>query len=366
MKDTLSVVGLGRLGLPFLLSFAAKGYKMIGLDIDKNKIDKIQKNQTYLFEPEIKDLIKKYKKNITVTTEFKSAIESSSITFIVVQTPSMKNGNFSLKHIQEACNQIGKILKTKKERHTVVITSTISPGSMIKIQDELEKMSKKKVGIDIGLCYAPEFIALGQVIGDIRKPNFILIGESDKNTGKTLAKIRKSISTNNPELLRTNFINAEIAKLALNTYITTKMSFANMIARICEQSPGADAREVSNIVGSDSRVGKEYLVGSIAYGGPCFPRDNKALSGYLESINLKIQLPKAIDDFNENQNDYLYSLIKKFAKKTDVIGILGLTYKPNTNVADQSPGKLLAEMLLKSKYNVIGYDPAYKISLIIL
>jgi UDPglucose 6-dehydrogenase len=360
MKEMISVIGLGRLGLPFLLSFASEGYKVVGVDIDENKISKLHSKNTYLFEPEVIESVKKYEHNITVTTDYKLAITTTSITFIAVQTPSKTDGSFSLKYILQACREIGKILKTKKSKHTIVITSTVSPVSMKVIQRELEKYSNKKVGIDIGLCYSPEFIALGQVIEDVKNPDFILIGESDKETGNIITRVRKSICKNNPKVLRTNFINAEIAKLSLNTYLTTKMSFANMIARMCEQIPGADAQTVSDIIGTDERVGKKYLVGSVAYGGPCFPRDNRALSEYLDRIGLSISLPEVIDDFNKEQNNYLFDLIVKYAKKNDVIGILGLTYKPDTDIVEESPGKIVAQKLLKKEYKVITYDPAYK------
>src|SRR5262249_2828965 len=156
-------------------------------------------------------------------------------------------------------------------------TSTVMPGSTGgEIQAELERASGRKIGPDLGLAYNPEFIALGTVVRDMLRPDFILIGESDKQTGDLLEAIYERSCDNDPAIRRMSFVNAELTKISVNTYVTTKISYANMLAEMCDRLPGADVDVVSAAVGSDSRIGSKYIKGAIGYGGPCFPRDNKA------------------------------------------------------------------------------------------
>ncbi len=357
-KKSVSVIGLGKLGTPLAVTFASFGFKVIGVDTNKERIELLNLNKTCLYESGLDEILNKYKNNLILTTDFKKAILNSRITFIVVPTPSYKMGDFSLKHIFNALNQMAETLKEKNQWHLVVITSTVSPYSMEKkIKPYLEKISGKKIGKNIGLCYSPELIALGSVIKNLTHPDFILIGESDKKSGDILSKIRKSICKNNPPIIRTNFINAEIIKIALNSYITTKISFANMIARVCEKTLGADTDVVTSTLGLDSRIGPKYLTGALGFGGPCFPRDNLAFNQFIKSLSLNIKLPYIVHQFNQDQIKSLIEIIFKYADRETIVGILGLSYKPNTNVIDESQGVKLAEKLADKGFKVIAYDP---------
>lgn len=359
MKKTLSVIGLGKLGMPFLAVLASAGYRVIGTDVSLQNAQAMLCADAEIIEPQLQAYLKEHGKNITLTAAAKHAVLASEISFVIVPTPSQKNGSFSLKYIFQVCRTIGQALKTKNTRHTIVIVSTVSPKSMEKIQKMIETISGKKMGKDFGLCYSPEFIALGQVIQDLTDPDFILIGESDSQSGLLVEETRlhmcqdKGISVH-----RTRFINAEIAKLAINTYLTTKITFGNMIARIAEKTPGASAQEIVDIVGSDVRIGKAYLKGGLAYGGPCFPRDNNALSHFLKEQKVPMTLPAQIHKLNISQNDYLFQLVKKHITKHSVIGVLGLSYKPQTGVLDESPGHILSRLLKKSHLNVVAFDPS--------
>ena len=209
-----------------------------------------------------------------------------------------------------------------------------------------------------GLCYNPEFIALGSVIRDFLNPDLLLIGESDKRSGEILEDIYSRVCDNKPPAARMNFINAEITKLALNTYVTTKISFANMIARICERLPGASVDVATSALGLDSRVGSKYLKGAISYGGPCFPRDNRALAMLAEQLGIRADIAEATDKFNRSQIRWLADLVEGCLPNGGTVGGSGLTYKPDTDVIEEAAGFLLAQELAARRVSVVVFDPA--------
>jgi UDPglucose 6-dehydrogenase len=221
----------------------------------------------------------------------------------------------------------------------------------------IERASGKKVGKDIGVCYSPEFIALGTVIRDMLNPDLLLIGESDPKAGQLLTDFYLSVYDTKPYVARMAPVNAEVTKLALNTYVTTKISYANMLAQLCERLPGGNVDEVTTALGADSRIGRKYLKGSIAYGGPCFPRDNVALVSLGRRLGLTTHLPEATDTINNAQVDRLKKLATTRLPAGGTIGLLGLSYKPGTNVIERGQGFELAQSLLADGYSVVVYDP---------
>ncbi|MBI3366728.1 nucleotide sugar dehydrogenase, partial [Candidatus Roizmanbacteria bacterium] len=274
----IAIIGLGKVGLPLSVCYASKGFKVIGVDINKKRIQNLQGGKFILHEPKFSTLFQKYQNRITFSTDLEYAIKISSSIFIIVPTPSQKNGNYSLKHILEVCKRISNILRNESEWKLITVISTGIPGSMEnKIKPALENGSHKKAGVEFGLCYSPEFVALGNIIDNFFHPDFILIGQSDKKSGKILASIKMQVCDNIPPVYITNFVNAELAKIGSNTFITTKISFANMLARICEKIPGANVDSITSILSADSSIGGKRLFGSIGYSGPCYPRDNIAL-----------------------------------------------------------------------------------------
>lgn len=356
---TITVVGLGKLGAPMAACFAAKGFKVIGVDVDASKVNAINHRQAPVYEPGLQELLEAYDEQLEATTDIEDAVHRSQVTFIVVPTPSEPDGNFSLRYVLQACEGIGKALRRRDDWHLVVITSTISPLSMdTAIKPYLEEHSGKRCGLDFGLCYSPEFIALGSVIRDFLNPDFILIGESDSKAGDVLTDIYKRVCDNDPPIARMNFVNAELTKLAVNTFVTTKISFANMLARICERLPGANVDVVTGALGLDSRIGSKYLKGAVSYGGPCFPRDNLALIALAKKIGAPADIAETTDRFNRWQIQWLADIIQGHLKGGDTVGILGLTYKPNTDVVEESVGLLLAQELVRRDISVVAYDPA--------
>lgn len=355
---TLSVIGLGRLGAPLAACFAAKGFQVIGVDRNPAVVSLMNTGKAPVYEPGLDELIRKNKKRIRAVSDIQEAVLNSQATFIVVATPSNESGASSLEYVLPVCKDIAEALRQKSEFHLVVLTSTVMPGAMQnEVLKVLEAHSGKKCGKDFGLCYNPEFIALGSVIHDFLNPDLLLIGESDSNSGSLLEALYKGVHENRPKVARMNWINAELVKLSLNTFITTKITFSNTLARICEKLPKADVDIVSSALGLDSRIGPKYLKGAIGYGGPCFPRDTVAFSQMAKSLGISARLAEATDETNREQVLLLKELIKLKLAPGGTVGILGLSYKPDTNVAEASQGLLLAQVLVQDGIEVVAYDP---------
>jgi UDPglucose 6-dehydrogenase len=357
-KPAISVFGLGKLGSPFAAVMAVKGFRVIGVDKNAKFVRAINKGEAPVEEPLLQAFLTRGRKNLRATQNVAEAIANTDISFLIVPTPSGKDGTFSNKFILQAIADIARELKNKKTRHTIVVTSTVMPGSSAGvIKETIEKASGKRLGKDIGYCYNPEFIALGNVVSDMLDPDFILIGEADTRSGALVAQIYKTVCGKTVPLQRMSPVNAEITKLAINTFVTNKISYANMLADICERLPGADVDVVTAGVGSDSRIGRKYLKGAVAYGGPCFPRDNIALFTMARRLGARVDLPRATHRLNEFQTGRLARRIMKLVPKGGRIGIAGLAYKPDTPVIERSAGVALAEQLIRQRYKVSLSDP---------
>lgn len=354
--DTISIIGLGKLGSPMMAVFASKGFKVIGLDINEDYVNKINAGIAPVNEPMLQEHIDVSKNNIRATTSYDDAILNSNITFIIVPTPSKENGFFTNKYVLSAIENIGRILKTKQERHIVVITSTTMPGSTNgEIKELLEKTSGKEVGVDVGLCYNPEFIALGTVVRDMLHPDFILLGESDKVSGDIVSQVYEKLHKESPvPIKRMDITSAEVTKIAVNTFVTTKISYANMISEICEKI-SANAEVVCDALGTDERIGNKYLKPGLGYGGPCFPRDNVAFAALADSVNANSDIAKATDQINKLQPSRVVKKVTSL-KGIKKIGIFGLSYKPGTEVCEESQGIMIANELARLGYDVCAFD----------
>ncbi|MBV9608202.1 MAG: UDP-glucose/GDP-mannose dehydrogenase family protein [Acidobacteria bacterium] len=359
MTTSACVIGLGKLGSPLAACLAAKGINTVGVDVDPHKIEALNRGESPVHEPGMEQMLARAGKRLTATQHIEVGVCASEITFIVVSTPSESDGGFSLRYVLPACEAIGRALAAKSEYHVVVLTSTVMPGTTGgPVREALERASGKKCGEDFGLCYSPEFIALGSVIRDFLNPDMLLIGESDARAGSSLESLYLSVVENKPSVARMNWVNAEITKLAVNTYVTTKISFANMLARVAERLPGANVDVITSALGLDTRIGPKYLKGAISYGGPCFPRDNLAMSALARKLGAPADLSQTVDMFNRGQVRWLAEVVESHLHNGGRVGILGLTYKPSTDVVEEAVGFLLAKELLRRGKKVIAYDPA--------
>jgi UDPglucose 6-dehydrogenase len=357
-KPCISVIGLGKLGAPRAAVFARKGFETIGLDINSRFVEAINEGRAPVEEPRLQEMIDGGRSHLRATKSFEEAVLSSDVSFIIVPTPSGADRFFSNKFVVDAVEQIGAALRFKTQYHVVVVTSTVMPGATNgEIRAALELAAGREVGSDLGLCYNPEFIALGSVVRDMLCPDIILIGESDKKAGDVVEAICRGSTDTTPEFHRMNLINAELTKISINTYVTTKISYANMVADMCDHLPGADADVVTRAVGGDSRIGRKYLKGAIGYGGPCFPRDNKAFAALGRKLGVSTELAEATDKINEHQLARLTGAVEALAQRGSTIALLGMSYKPDTAVIEESQGVMLAWILAKQGYKVIVSDP---------
>jgi UDPglucose 6-dehydrogenase len=354
----VNVVGLGKLGAPLAAVLASRGFSVIGLDVNKVLVDALNAGKMPIIEPQLNELLAANRQRLSATMDAGEAIQKSDASFVIVPTPSDQTGFFSNRFVLQAMATLGKALRNKTGYHMVVITSTVMPGTTgSEIKAALEAASGRKVGPDLGLCYNPEFIALGSVVRDMLTPDSILIGESDAKAGDMLQTIYLSMCENKPPVQRMNFINAELTKISVNTYVTTKISYANMLADICDRLPGADVDVVTRALGADTRIGIKYLKGAMGYGGPCFPRDNVAFAALARKIGARADVAEATDRINNHQIDRLANLVAKFAKSGTRIALLGLSYKPQTPVVEESHSVKLAARLADAGYVVSVHDP---------
>lgn len=354
----LSVLGLGKIGAPLAAVLASKGHHVIGVDSNAACVRRLGKGEAPVQEPDLEELISANRDQLTATLSYEEAVLGSDVSFVVVPAPSGVQGTFCNSNIVAAVRQIGQALRQKSTYHVVSIFSTVMPGSTGgEIREALEHSSGRLTGRDIGLCYNPGFIALGSVIHDMLNPDFILLGESDSKAGEIVESLYRSVCGKDVPVRRMNLINAEIAKISLNTYLTTKITYANMLADICERIPDADVDVVTCAMGVDSRVGAKYLKSGTGYGGPCFPRDNIALAALASSIGARADIAEATDRLNRYQTDRLVAHVQSRISPPSRVGILGLSYKPDTSVVEESSGVALARRLLDAGYMVKVFDP---------
>lgn len=354
---SLAVVGLGKLGAPTAAVFAKKGFDTVGVDLNPALVSAVNAGRAPVEEPHLQATMNLGRGRLRATSDFRDGIGNSDASFIIVPTPSGDDHTFSNTHLFEAIDQIGESLRVTGRAHLVVVVSTVMPGTMDFVRQRLEQRSGRITGDKLGLCYCPEFVALGSVVEDLLHPDLVLIGESDARAGEALVKVHKRVVESQPEFHRMNFVNAELCKIALNTFVTTKITYANMIADLCDHIPGADCDVVTQALGADSRVGKKYLRGAVGYGGPCFPRDNKALAAFARRVGANSELADATDRVNDHQVERLARIIGRHAAPKARVAVLGLSYKPNTAVIEGSQGVALAHHLTRQGYDVRVTDP---------
>jgi UDPglucose 6-dehydrogenase len=354
----VAVIGLGKLGSPLAAVLASKGHNVVGIDLNAELVKKINEGIAPVSEPELQDLISMNRARLRATTDFGKAIPNTDISFVIVPTPSGPDGAFTNQYVIDAVERIGEALRSTSRYHVVNITSTVMPGSTGgEIRNALEHESGRLVGKTVGLIYNPEFIALGSVVRDLLKPDLLLIGESDPRAGDVLLSVYGTIVENKPAIQRMNWINAEITKLSVNTYVTTKISYANMLAELCDRLPGADVEVVTAAIGKDSRIGSRYLKGALGYGGPCFPRDNRAFAALARSVEAPADIALATDAINRRQIERVTKIAKRLASKGAFVAVLGMAYKSDTSVVEESQGVMIACKLAELGFQVLVHDP---------
>jgi len=357
MIQKVSIIGLGKLGASMLAGMASRGLDVIGVDVNPHAVDAVNAGREPVQETGLGEMIAAHKTHIRATLSAEEAVLGSDISFVIVPTPSDERGAFSLQYARYAFKSLGQALKKKSGYHVIVLTSTVLPGATRHgLLPILEQESGKKCGPDFGLCYNPEFIALGSVIRDFLNPDFYLLGEFDRRSGDALESVHHRVSQNAAPVKRMSLENAELAKIAVNSYVTLKISYANLLAEFCEKIPGGDVDVVSDALGMDKRIGRKYLTGGFGFGGPCFPRDNVALNFMGAQLGVDSRLLKTNDDYNRGLSKRYVEKLQPHLPKGANVAVLGLAYKPLSHVIEESPGVYLCRALSEAGYRVVGHD----------
>jgi GDP-mannose 6-dehydrogenase len=351
----ISVFGLGYVGAVSAGCLAADGHEVVGVDPLPTKVDLINRGRSPIIEAEIGEIVAAAAKagRLRATADPVEAINQTELSFVCVGTPSQPNGNLDLKFIRRICEQIGQVLKTKTARHTVVIRSTILPGTMHKIViPTLEEFSGKKAGIDFGVCNNPEFLREGSAVKDFRCPPKTVIGEMDRASGDTLAALYEKLDA---PLIRTDLQTAEMVKYVDNSWHALKIGFANEIGNL-SKSLGVDAHKVMKIFCQDTKlnISPAYLLPGFAFGGSCLPKDLRALSYQAKTHDLQLPILSAILPSNEMQISRGVQLIVE--KGHPRVGILGFSFKAGTDDLRESPLIEVIERLLGKGYDLRIYD----------
>ena len=351
----ISIFGIGYVGCVSAACFARAGHDVIGVDVNPTKVEIINSGASPIVEPGIGDVIRDVVKEgkLSATTDTAHAVKSTDISLICVGTPSKPNGSLDLGHVRRVCEQIGAALAEKTERHTIVIRSTMLPGSIESVaQPAIESTSAKKAGKDFGLGVNPEFLREGTSLKDFYAPPFTLIGTDDEQTAEIVSGLYHGIDA---PVFTTSMKTAEMVKYVCNCFHALKVSFANEIGNICKALE-LDSHEVMNVFCADTKLNLSsyYLKPAFAFGGSCLPKDLRAVTYKAKELDVEVPLLTAISITNRLQIERALDMVLRTGKKR--IGILGFSFKAGTDDLRESPMVTLIETLIGKGLELVIYD----------
>ena len=357
----VSIFGLGYVGAVSAGCLAHGGHDVIGVDPVQTKVDLINRGQSPIVEQDIGEIIafNVEEGRLRATQDPDEAILETDLSFVCVGTPSQTNGNLDLMYIRRISAQIGQVLRQKSSRHTVVIRSTIVPGTMHGIViPELEAASGMKAGLDFGVCHNPEFLREGSAVKDFNCPPKTVIGEFDPESGELLAKLYATLPG---PLIRTSLEAAEMVKYVDNSWHALKIGFANEIGNLCK-SFDIDAHEVMNIFCQDRKlnISPAYLSPGFAFGGSCLPKDLRALAYQAKRQDLELPILSSILTSNNLQVERGLKMI--MGKGHNRVGVLGFSFKVGTDDLRESPMIEVIERLIGKGHDLRIYDRNVKIA----
>lgn len=353
----LSVFGLGKLGACMAATFAQQGFEVIGVDINPQVVKDINSGLAPVAEPLLQQAIDAGRDRLSASLDPADG-SLTDVSFFIVPTPSLPDGSFSNELLMRAMAPLARAVRESgKPGHIFVVSSTTTPGACQNvIIPMLEKETGGRVGVDFGFVYNPEFIALGDVIQGLLSPDLVLIGESDPRSGNAIESIYRRYNTNRPHLARMSITSAELTKISVNSYITTKISFTNQLRMIAEEYENTDIHAILDAIGADSRIGHKYLRAGLSYGGPCFPRDNRLLSFAARRAGVSAPLAEASDQVNEITKEKLAERAIAATQPSDTIAVLGMAYRPHTYIVEESAGLHIAQYLKRHERRVVVHD----------
>jgi GDP-mannose 6-dehydrogenase len=351
----LSVFGIGYVGCVSAACFAKAGHDVTGVDLNPTKVEIINSGKSPIVEAGIDELIAAMVAagRLRATTNSAEAIMSSDASLVCVGTPSNPNGSLDLDHVKHVCEEIGAALKSKAERHTIVIRSTMLPGTIESLViPTLEASSGKKAGSDFGVCINPEFLREGSSLKDFYAPPFTLIGTDEEETANLVRELYVGIEA---PLFVTALKTAEMVKYACNCFHALKVSFANEIGNICK-AVGIDSHEVMNVFSQDTKLNLSpyYLTPGFAFGGSCLPKDLRAINYKAKQVDVEVPVLSSILPSNRLQIERAVNMVLQTGKKR--IGVLGFSFKAGTDDLRESPMVTLIETLIGKGLQLALYD----------
>jgi UDPglucose 6-dehydrogenase len=350
----ISIIGTGYVGLVQGACFADSGNNVICMDIDEKKINALKRGSIPIYEPGLEEMVRKNVQDgrLEFTTSLKSAVEKSDIIFLCLPTPQSDDGSADLSHVLNVAESIADHLNGEK---VVVSKSTVPVGTV----DKIKQIIRRKTKHDVEVVSNPEFLKEGAALQDSLKPDRIILGTKSKKAISILSELYEPfIRTGNPIIVMDER-SAEMTKYAANAFLATKISFMNELANICERV-GADIDLVRKGIGTDPRIGSQFLFAGVGYGGSCFPKDVKALVKTAQQHEYDFKILKAVDEINEKQKRLLIKKLNRYfnnqvAGKT--IAVWGLSFKPQTDDLREAPSLVIINSLLQSGAKVKAHDP---------
>jgi UDPglucose 6-dehydrogenase len=350
----IAVVGTGYVGLVSGTCFAESGNEVVCVDIDAARIEQLKAGQVPIYEPGLEELVRRNIKEgrLNFTTELKDAVDSALVSFIAVGTPMSNNGAADLSGVFKAAEMIAK---SASSYHIIAVKSTVPVGTNDKVREIVARHAK----VQVDVCSVPEFLKEGSAVEDFMRPDRVIIGSLSERATAILREIHASfVRTDNPILVM-DPKSAELSKYAANSMLAIRISFINQIANLCE-AVGADINAVRRGLGSDRRIGSQFLFPGVGYGGSCFPKDVQALIHTAAEFNLDFSLLRAAQEVNARQKRVLPEAVKKHFGadlKGRTFAIWGLAFKPRTDDMREAPSLVVIEELLKAGAKVRVHDP---------
>ena len=362
----IAVIGTGYVGLVTGTCFAETGNTVTCVDIDKSKVEKLSNGQITIYEPGLEKLFLRNQREerLKFTTSLAEGIADAKVIFLALPTPPGENGSADLKYILGVADELGRNIKPDDYK-VIVDKSTVPVGTAEKVRDAILQSAAKAFPGEVGLEEAfdvvsnPEFLREGVAVDDFMKPDRVVIGTESEKAKKILGDLFAPFVRQGNPVIYMDEKSAELTKYAANSFLATKISFMNEIARLCELL-GADVDMVRRGIGSDERIGKRFLFPGIGYGGSCFPKDVKALVTSAAEVNYDFKILQAVMDVNEKQKVYLIPRIKKYFNNDlagKKIALWGLAFKPNTDDIREASALYIIEELLKAGALVSAFDP---------
>ena len=351
----ISIFGLGYVGAVCAGCLSARGHQIIGVDVQALKIDMINSGKSPIVEPGLGELLQQgvASGKLRGTLDVREAVLETDISFLAPPTPSKRNGDLDVSYIEEVCRQIGQVLPLKTTRHTVVVRSTVLPGTLRNVViPTLEQYSGLKAGVDFGVAVNPEFLRESTAIKDYDFPPMTVIGELDSASGDLLESIYRELDA---PIIRKDIEVAEMIKYTCNVWHAAKVTFANEIGNIAK-AVGVDGREVMDVVCQDKtlNLSQYYMRPGFAFGGSCLPKDVRALTYRAGSLDVEAPLLNSLMRSNESQVQNAFDIVESHDKRK--VALLGLSFKAGTDDLRESPLVELAERLIGKGYQLDIYD----------